>query len=241
MRAQTVEVETPDGPMPLYEARPAEPRAAVVVVQEAFGVNEHIEGVARRFAEAGYHAVAPHLFHRSGHVIVDYGDVTKAVEMIQTLEDGTILADVDAALGHLHEAGWREGQIGIVGFCMGGRVTFLTAVRRAIGAGVGFYGGGIVTSRIPGRFASLVDEAPALKTPWLGLFGDRDQGIPVEDVERLRAALGGVSVAHEVVRYPDAEHGFFCDQRASYHPESAADAWRRTLAWFESHLEKGRP
>jgi carboxymethylenebutenolidase len=124
-----------------------------------------------------------------------------------------------------------------VGFCFGGRVTFLVAVRRRLGAAVGFYGGGIASQ---GRFAQLpplIGEAPNLNTPWLGLFGDADQGIPVEDVERLRATLDAQApAAHDVVRYPQAEHGFHCDQRPAYHQAAAKDAWQRTLAWLSQHL-----
>jgi carboxymethylenebutenolidase len=237
---RTVEVPTPDGRMKLYEVRPDAPRGAVLVIQEAFGVNDHIEDVTRRFADAGYHAVAPHLFHRTGDAVIPYDDFSKIPEHFMALDDEKLLADVDAALDHLRGAGWRDRQIGIVGFCFGGRVTFLASLRRPIGAGVGIYGGGITAQRAP-QFAVLVDEAESLQAPWLGFFGDLDKGIPVEDVERLRAALARAPLANEVVRYAEAEHGFFCDRRASYGAQAAADAWPRTLAWFERHLEKGSP
>jgi carboxymethylenebutenolidase len=108
-----------------------------------------------------------------------------------------------------------------------------------LGAAVGFYGGGIVTGRRP-QFPSLIDESASLQTPWLGLFGDADESIPVDDVERLRATLDEqTAVAHDIVRYPEAEHGFHCDQRPSYNPKAAADAWQRTLAWFGEHLAGG--
>lgn len=236
MEPSTTEVRTPDGPMRLYEARSHDTRGAVVVVQEAFGVNGHIEDVARRFAAEGYHAVAPHLFHRTGDPVVPYDDFPQCAEHVLALDDQKILTDVDAALDHLRAVGWRDRQIGIVGFCFGGRVTLLTSMRRPIGAGAGFYGGGIVTARAP-QFATLVDEAASLRAPWLGLFGDLDKSIPVEDVERLRATLVRAPAPAEVVRYADAEHGFFCDERPSHHPEAAADAWRRTLEWFDRHLE----
>lgn len=236
MSTRTIEVGTPDGPMPVYEAVPdGGASRAVVVIQEAFGVNSHIEDVARRFAAQGYHAVAPHLFHRTGGGVVPYGDLAAALAQLQALRDEAFLADVDAVLGHLAGAGLPAARTGIVGFCMGGRVTFLVAARRALGAAVGFYGGGIVTQRFP-QFPPLVGEAGSLKTPWLGLFGGRDESIPVADVERLRAELTAAPVATEVVLYPDAAHGFFCDQRDAYHPEAAADAWSRTLAWLDRHL-----
>ena len=232
-------LSTADGPMRAYSARPGggvAARGAVVVIQEAFGVNDHIEDVTRRFATAGYHAVAPALFHRAGGGTASYDDFSKVLPLFEGMTDDGIVMDVDAAMAHLEGEGWAVGQIGLVGFCMGGRVSFLAAVRRQFGASVGFYGGGIVTSRIP-LFSPIVGEVANLATPWLGLFGDLDKGIPVEDVEALRAALDEHAVVdHEIVRYPDADHGFHCDARASYHPSSAADAWTRALAWFDRHL-----
>ena len=112
-------------------------------------------------------------------------------------------------------------------------MTFLVAAERSLGAAVGFYGGGIVNARFP-QFPALVDRASTLKTPWLGLFGDQDRSIPVEDVEALRAAFADAPVDGEIVRYADAEHGFHCDVRPAYNPTAAADAWDRTLRWFAS-------
>jgi carboxymethylenebutenolidase len=238
MQTRTPELETADGPMPVYEARPdGDDTGAVIVIQEAFGVNEHIEDVARRFAEAGYHAVAPHLFHRAGGGTAPYGDFSKVMPLYEHLDDAGILVDLDATLDHLHEAGWRDEQIGIVGFCFGGRVAFLAALRRTLGAAVGFYGGGIVTQRFP-QFPALVGEAAKLQTPWLGLFGDEDGSIPVEDVEQLRVALQDAPVDTEIVRYDDAGHGFHCDVRDAYHEAAAKDAWARTLEWLDRHLAK---
>lgn len=240
MNTHTLELDTAHGPMPLYEARPdGDARGGVIVIQEAFGVNAHIEDVTRRFADSGYHAVAPHLFHRAGGGTAPYGDFSKVLPLYEHLDDDGILVDVDATREHLHAAGWDDAQVGIVGFCFGGRVTFLVAVRRQLGAAAGFYGGGIVTARFP-QFPPLVDEASDLQTPWLGLFGDEDQSIPVDDVERLRAALESTSVPSEIVRYPDAGHGFHCDQRDSYNETAAKDAWNRTLAWFDDHLAGAR-
>ncbi|MBV8949876.1 MAG: dienelactone hydrolase family protein [Actinobacteria bacterium] len=224
--------------MDCFEAAPdGEARRAVVVIQEAFGVNEHIRDVATRFAKEGYRAIAPALFHRTGGGTAAYDDYAKVMPMMQALTDDGILADVDTVLAHLHDEGFTDDRIGIVGFCLGGRVTFLVGVRRALGAAVGFYGGGIVTPRMPGQ-TKLVDEAGALQTPWLGLFGDRDQSITIEDVETLRRALDAAKPDHDIVRYADAEHGFFCDKRPSYNADAAADAWPRALAWFENHLAR---
>jgi len=156
--------------------------------------------------------------------------------LFENVSDETLLGDVDAAIAYLRESGIGDDHIGLVGFCFGGRTSFLVAVRRSIGAAVGFYGGGIVTARFP-QFPALMDEVPQLKTPWLGLFGDADAGIPVEDVERLRAALDqSADVDHEIVRYAEAEHGFHCDVRPAYHADAAKDAWVRTLEWFAPRI-----
>jgi carboxymethylenebutenolidase len=236
MKTQMHAVKTADGPMELYEARPDQGTGrGLVVIQEAFGVNDHIREVTRRFADQGFHAVAPAIFHRAGGGTAPYGDFAKVMPLFEGLTDEGILMDIDASLAHLREAGLRDAQIGLVGFCFGGRVAFLAAARRAIGAAAGFYGGGIVTAR-RGGFPPLVGEARSLRTPFLGLFGDRDQGIPVEDVEQLREALRTAPKPAEIVRYPEAEHGFFCNERPSYHEASSKDAWQRTLAFFEAHL-----
>ncbi len=224
--------------MRLYEAVPeGGAKRAVIVIQEAFGVNDHIEDVTRRFADAGYHAVAPALFHRAGGGTAPYGDFDKVLPLYEGLTDAGILVDLHAAIEHLHGAGFADGSIGIVGFCMGGRVTFLASLEVAIGAAVGFYGGGIATGRFK-QFPPLIDRAGGLKTPWLGLFGDLDSSIPVEDVEHIREATSAADVPTEVLRYASAEHGFHCDERPSFNAEAATDAWARTLAWFEQHLTK---
>jgi carboxymethylenebutenolidase len=117
-------------------------------------------------------------------------------------------------------------------------VTFHAAALRALGAAVTFYGGGVTTGRF--GLPALVEQAPSLQTPWLGLFGDLDQGIPVEEVEQLRQAAAGAGVVTEIVRYADAQHGFNCDDRpAVFNEQAAADAWARTLAWFDRHLSPG--
>jgi carboxymethylenebutenolidase len=231
----TVMLPTPDGSMDVYEAFPdGEPKGAVIVIQEAFGVNDHIQDVTRRFASAGYVAVAPALFHRAGGGTAPYDDFSQVMPLFEGISDDGVLADVDATISHLEAQGFDPSRIGIVGFCFGGRVTFLTAVRRRLGAAVTFYGGGIVSaSPLAGP---LIGEAAQLQTPWLGLFGDLDKGIPVDDVEVLRAAVGDAEVVADIVRYADADHGFHCDARDAYHHESAADAWTRTLGWFATHL-----
>jgi len=237
MQTGELSIGAGNGPMRLYEAVPDEPPvAAIVVIQEAFGVNEHIKDVTRRFATAGYHAVAPDMFHRTGGGTVEYGDFGAVIPHFVGIDnDDAILADVDATIEYLRGLGFADRRIGIVGFCFGGRVSFLTATHRSIGAAVGFYGGGIVTARFP-QFPALIERAPTMDTPWLGLFGDLDQSIPVEDVEALRKALTDAPVPADVVRYADADHGFHCDAREAYNAAAATDAWSRTIEWFGHHL-----
>jgi carboxymethylenebutenolidase len=235
--AQTLDVESSGGTMGVYEAEPeGAARGAILVVQEAFGVNGHIEDVCRRFAAEGYRAVAPHLFHRSGDPVIDYEDMQTVVEHIMQVSADGLEADLDATLGHLAGAGFAAPRVGVVGFCMGGSVSLLAAARHPLGAAVTFYGGGVAEGRF--GMPALVDLAPQLQTPWLGLFGDQDQTIPVEQVEALRTAAASASVPTEIVRYADAEHGFHCDVRSSYHEASAKDAWTRALQWFDTYLSK---
>ncbi len=233
----TAELSTRDGDMALYDAEPqGTAKAAVIVIQEAFGVNDHIEDVTRRFAAEGYRAVSPHLFHRTGDVVLGYDELDKVMPHFGAVTDAGVTNDLDATLAYLSASGFDSSQVGIVGFCMGGSVAFYAAVRYPLGAAVTYYGGGIAS----GRFGSgsQIELAPMLQAPWLGIYGDIDSSIPVEEVEALKQAASAASVPTEVVRYAEADHGFHCDARESYHKSSAEDAWQRTLAWFDRHLVK---
>ena len=233
---RTVDLPTADGPMGVYEARPDEtPTTAVVVLQEAFGVNDHIEDVARRFADEGLLAVAPALFHRSGSPRLGYDDIEQAYPYLRELTSRGVEEDVEQTLEHLRRLGFKDHAIGTVGFCMGGTVSLVCGARYALGASVTFYGGGVRE----GRFGEppLVELAPGLQTPWMGLYGDEDSGIPTDDVEALRAAAASAPVSTEVVRYPEAGHGFHCDARDAFRPAPARDAWRRTIDFLGTHLQ----
>ena len=236
MPTESLSLPTPDGEMPAYLAAPdGEAVGGVLVVQEAFGLNDHIQSICRRLADAGYLAVAPAFFHRSGgSPVFDYDSMDKLRPVMMALTAEGIRSDIDAALAHLASAGFSGTRVGVVGFCMGGSVTLVAAADHELGAAVTFYGGGVSQGRF--GFDPLVEVAPRLQTPWLGLFGDLDQGIPIDDVEALRAAAATAPVDTEVVRYAEAGHGFNCDQRDSYHQPSATDAWARMLAWFGQHL-----
>src|SRR4051812_39957683 len=232
---ETITITTVDGPMPAALAEPSgTPKGGIVVIQEAFGLTDHIVDITRRLADAGWLAVAPALFHRQGSPVFDYGDYEKMFPVFKELSADGVNADVDATIAVIAEPGITADHTGIVGFCMGGTVAMQTAARLPLGAAVTFYGGGVAEGRF--GFPSCLDVAPDLKAPWLGLYGDLDKGIPVEDVEALRVAVKQAKVEAEIVRYPEADHGFNCDARESHHPESAADAWSRTLDWFDRHL-----
>lgn len=233
--ADDVVVTTADGPAPATIAlTEGPPRGGVLVLHEPFGLTEHIGDVCRRFATAGWIAVSPSLFHRHGSPVFGYDDLDSTLEMIATLTALEIMDDIDAGLRVLAEAGTAIDRVGVVGFCMGGTIAFQAAVHRPVGAAVTFYGSGIRRGRF--NEAPLMDLASRLQAPWLGLYGDTDAYIPVVDVDGLQQAAKAAAVDTDVVRYPGAGHGFFCDARASFHAPSATDAWARTLTWLEAHV-----
>jgi len=220
------------GGMPAYVARPDGSGAvpAVLVIQEAFGLNAHIKDVAGRVAAEGYVALAPDLFYRGGKGrTARYDDLPKALELMGALRDDEIVADVGSAIAHLEaQPQVRKGRIGVTGFCMGGRVSYLAAcaLPGKIAAAVPYYGGGIP-----------VDRTSTLQAPVLAFFGEDDPFIPPDQVERLRAEAKKLGKNVEIVVYPKAPHGFFCNERDSYRPEAAADAWTKTKAFLKKHLQ----
>ena len=228
-----ITIDTDDGPMAAFEALPdTEPRGAIVVVQEAFGVTNHICDVAVRLADDGWRAVAPALFHRLGAPVFAYDDLASVMPAMGGLDADGIRMDLEASLDYL---GTANGDTGIVGFCMGGTLAFYAATLRPLGAAVTFYGGGVDEGRF--GLPSLIELAPTLQAPWLGCYGDLDAHITVDSVERLRTATAAAPVPAEVVRYGDADHGFHCDDRPGvFNAAAAHDAWQRTLLWFDHHL-----
>jgi carboxymethylenebutenolidase len=205
-----------------YRARAAgTPKGGVAVIQEIFGVNRHIRAVCDRLAAAGYDACAPALFdrHERGYEAgYSPAEVERGRAFIAKVDWDAFLRDTAAALAALD----RSARRAVVGFCLGGSVAFLAATRLdGLSAAVGFYGG---------RIKDFADERP--RCPLQLHFGARDQGIPLTDVEAIRAKRSET----EVFVYEGAGHGFNCDERASYHAESAALAWRRTLDFLNKHL-----
>ncbi len=231
VESKTVNLKTPDGVMPVYASRPKGASGklpGVIVIQEAFGLNDNIRSVADRIAAEGYHAAAPNLYHREGGKAVGYDELADAIGLMQRLKDDQILADLRALVASLKgDAGVRADRIGITGFCMGGRVSYLAASELPeIRASVPFYGGGIP-----------VDRTPNLGAPILLHFGENDPYIPLANVEEIRSALEREKKSFEIHVYAGSGHGFFCSERADYNPEAAKLAWERTKAFFAKHLK----
>jgi carboxymethylenebutenolidase len=229
-----------DFQMPVYRAAPAGKTGApvVLVISEIFGVHQHIADVARRFAKAGYMALAPELFLRQGDA-GSYGEVARLIaEVVSKVPDEQVMGDLDATVAWAKAQGGDTSKLGITGFCWGGRITWLySAHNPAVKAGVAWYG------RLVGDSTALapkhpVDVAGSLHGPVLGLYGGQDPGIPLDTVDRMKAALAAGSDAakkSEFFVYPDAPHAFHADYRPSYRKAAAEDGWKRCLAWLEAN------
>ena len=225
--------------VPAYRAAPAGKTGlpVVLVIQEIFGVHEYIADTCRRFAKAGYLAIAPQLYARQGDPS-QYTDIAKLMaEVVSKVPDAQVMADLDGAVQWATANGGDAARMGITGFCWGGRITWLYAAHGPVKAGVAWYG------RLVGQASELtpkhpVEIAPILKAPVLGLYGEKDTGIPLDTIDKMKAALASGSPqakASEFVVYPDAPHAFHADYRASYRKEAAEDGWKRALAWFKTH------
>ncbi|MDH3443173.1 MAG: dienelactone hydrolase family protein [Deltaproteobacteria bacterium] len=236
--SSTVQLSTSDGKMDAYVAQPKDGGSypGVVVIQEAFGVNDHIKKVTERIAAEGYVAIAPDIFHRESERIIPYAEMPKAIATLQRVVDAKAMEDVGAAIAHLKsQNNVKSGSIGVTGFCMGGRLTYLAAAHHAkdIKCAVPYYGGGIPTGN-----PSPLSRTKEIKCPMYLFFGAKDQLIPKEHVDSINAELTSNKVPFELKVYPDAGHGFHCDDRAmSYHEASAKDAWEKTKVFFAQHLK----
>jgi len=230
-----VTIATTDGPMDAYLARPATKGPGVVVIQEAFGVNEHIIDVCDRLAAQGYAALAPEIYHRRGKgLAVPYDTPAPAMAELALLTNDGLETDLAAALACLRgEDGVDPARVGLMGFCVGGFAAFLGACRLDPAATVAFYGGGIVRAREGMALEPVLEEADAIDAPLLCLFGSEDAGIPMSDVDAIKKRLG---IGCEVHVYEGAKHAFFNDRRPNFHAAAAADAWTRTLDWFGKSL-----
>jgi carboxymethylenebutenolidase len=238
LEAGEVKIPVSDGEIPAYRALPdgAGPYPTILVVQEIFGVHEHIKDICRRLAKLGYFAVAAELYARQGDIskIEDFRQIINQV--VSKVPDAQVMSDLDAAVA------WAKGtnkadvaKLGITGFCWGGRIVWLYSAHNPnLKAGVAWYG------RLVGQGNELqpkhpVDLAAAIKAPVLGLYGEADTNIPVSSVEQMRAALKDAGKTAEIIVYPDTPHGFLADYRSSYRKEKAEDGWKRMLEWFKKY------
>ena len=237
LTAGEVKIPVADGEIPAYRAMPAAggPFPVVLVVQEIFGVHEHIKDLCRRFAREGYCAIAPELYARQGDVsrFTDYKEIF--AQVVSKVPDAQVMSDLDAAVAWAAKSGGDTARVAVTGFCWGGRITWLYAAHNPkLKAAVAWYG------RLAGQATELQPKYPLelvadLKAPVLGLYGGKDQGIPLEDVEKMRAALAAAKQPSEIVVFPEAPHGFNADYRPSYREAEAKDGWAQCLAWFRSH------
>lgn len=209
----------------------------VLVVQEIFGVHGYIQDVCRRLARQGYLAIAPELYARQGDAS-KFTEIAKLQsELVSKVPDTQVLNDLDAALDWAAQHGGNVQRAAITGFCWGGRITWLYAAQGRVKAGVAWYG------RLEGNAGANTPVHPlaltgALKAPVLGLYGEKDTGIPLDSVERMRTALAQGSEAakaSQFVVYPDAPHAFHADYRPSFRQAAAEDGWKRLLAWLRRH------
>jgi carboxymethylenebutenolidase len=235
--AGEVKIPVSGGEIPAYRAMPAKGKSfpVVLVVQEIFGVHEHIKDICRRFAKLGHMAIAPELYARQGDVskLTDFNDIRKIVSQVP---DSQVMSDLDATVEYAKKSGsGNAAKLGITGFCWGGRIVWLYAAHNpSLKAGVAWYG------RLVGPPSELqpkhpVDVAAQIKAPVLGLYGGKDAGIPLDTIERMRAAIKAANGKSEIVVYPEAGHGFHADYRPGYDKEAAQDGWRRLQEWFKKY------
>lgn len=241
LRQGMAEVPVPGGVMSAYYAAPAavERPALILVIQEIFGLHEHIKDICRRLAHEGYMAVGMELYQRQGDA-GQYTDISRLLsEIVSKVSDEQVLADLDAAVEWAAGQGADVSRLGVTGFCWGGRLTWMYAAHNPrCKAGVAWYGK-LAAGHSPLQAEHPVDVAGRLHAPVLGLYGGRDASIPLEDVRRMEEALkrGTDAAKASVIEvYPESEHAFYADYRPSYNARDARDAWAKATAWFDRLL-----
>jgi carboxymethylenebutenolidase len=236
--AGEVKIPVADGSIPAYRAMPAQggPFPTVLVVQEIFGVHEHIKDLCRRLAKARYYAIAPELYARQGNPaqISDTQELVKTI--VSKVPDAQVMSDLDAAVAYAKTSGKADtARLAVTGFCWGGRIVWLYAAHNpALKAAVAWYGP-IDRPRTELQPKYPIDLAGQLKAPVLGLYGAADQGIPTDSVEKMKEACKAAGKTCEIKIYPDTPHGFNADYRPTYRAEAAKDGWTQMLAWFKQH------
>ena len=238
LAAGDAKVNVADGEMPLYFAKPANSNnpPVILVAMEIFGLHQYIKDVSRRLGKLGAFAVAPDYYFRKGD-LSKISEMSQLMPLVNAKADAELIADLDATVAWVKAQGGDTSRLGIIGFCRGGRTVWLYCANSPkVSAGVAFYGSLVDP---PAQKAiwpkSPAELAPEMKAPVLGLYGQADQGIPVAQVEAMRAALAAAGKPAQFKIYPEAPHGFHADYRASYRKDAAEDAWREMTAWFKTH------
>jgi carboxymethylenebutenolidase len=230
-------IKVADGEMPAYFARPANAAnpPVVLVAMEIFGLHEYIKDVTRRLAKLGALAVAPDYYFRKGTDLTKIADIKELLPIVNAKPDAELLSDLDATVAWAKSQGGDVNRLGIIGFCRGGRTVWEYAAHGSgLKAGAAFYGP-LVDAQNPAWPKSPTQLAPDMKAPVLGLYGGADTGIPVAQVEAMKAALADNKKTAEFKIYPDAPHGFHADYRASYRKDAAEDAWNQMQNWFRKY------
>jgi carboxymethylenebutenolidase len=243
----TASRDTSDGSpaeLPVFVARPTggsgERRPGILLIQEVFGVNNHIQDVVKRYAAMGYVVMAPDLFYRAEPWLsFNYDQFQVIRPMMSTLTEEMVVGDLATTLDLLAaQPDVDPSRIGVIGYCFGGRLSFVSAARfsNRIKAAVIYYGGAIVGPASANWPTPPIERVAQIKCPVISFWGELDSHIPGETVRQIDDALTAASVDHRTYLYPNVDHGFFCDARASFHPRAAQDAWHRTLRFFEANL-----
>jgi carboxymethylenebutenolidase len=236
-------VKVAGGDMPVYFAKPANVAnpPVILVSMEIFGLHEYIRDVTRRLGHLGALAIAPDYYFRSGTDLTKIEDIQKLLPIVNAKPDKELFADLDAAVDWAKQQGGDTGRLGIMGFCRGGRTVWeYSAHNKDLKAGVAFYGTVVDPDAQKAIWPkSPTALAPEMKAPVLGLYGEADQGIPVAQVEAMKAALQAAGKTAEFKIYPGAPHGFHADYRASYRKEAAEDGWNQMTAWFKKYKVLG--
>jgi carboxymethylenebutenolidase len=232
-------VKVEGGEMPVYFARPANVAnpPVILVAMEVFGLHEYIKDVTRRLGKLGALAVAPDYYFRKGEDLTKITDIPKLMPIVNSKPDAELTADLDATVAWAKSQGGNTDRLGIMGYCRGGRTVWVySAHSPALKAGVAFYGSLVDPEAQKAIWPkSPTQLAPDVKAPVLGLYGEADAGIPVAQVDAMKAALAAANKPSEIKLYPAAPHGFHADYRPSYRKEAADDAWAQMTAWFKKH------
>jgi carboxymethylenebutenolidase len=226
------------GDMPLYFAKPkgASNPPVVLVAMEVFGLHEYIRDVTRRLAKLGAFAVAPDYYFRKGD-LTKIEEIKDLLPLVNSKPDAELLADLDATVAWAKQQGGDTGRLGIIGFCRGGRTVWEYAAHStALKAGVAFYGSLVDPAEQKAIWPKdPIERAGEMKAPVLGLYGEADQGIPVSQVEQMKAALAAAGKTAEFKIFPGAPHGFHADYRPSYRADAAEAAWKDMQGWFKKY------